>query len=46
MTQIYEAPQTEVLELRFEKQIMSYGSPEAPGRGFNGGNTNTYDDAF
>ena len=46
MERFYETPQTEVLDLRLEQHIMSFGSPDAPGRGFNGSNTNEYDDAF
>ena len=46
MEKIYDAPQTEALDLRLEQHIMSFGSPEEPGRGFNGDNTNAYDEAF
>ena len=46
MERFYETPTTEVINLRLEQHIMSFGSPDAPGRGFNGSNTNEYDDAF
>ena len=41
--QAYDRPTTDVLVVRFEANIMSYGGKQAAGQSFSSGNGNIYD---